>query len=281
LAGGRFSRIMYRIGMESAMRKPSPQALSLSLNPIFSEYPYNQWIKYCINTQELKELAELFQSLPIFWIKSIEQKVNQMVKRNFTISKPLYYRISLLWSSILVLQESKFICDNVENSLRQVFISHLMRYKIKYFELEKFVPNYDAIKGKYEKNTRESIDENLEVEPNFIISFSSYELTESICRKWTKLNGNTVGFGMYFKHYKRCRDRNVFRRDMKCIRIVRNGISHSNRLFTHEEIQKIYFLADKWLQPLSVNLDKKISSYRKLRPHFLDDIELHKQIGNT
>lgn len=255
----------------------SPLHSSLLYNPHIREEPYLTWLNFSTTAEDYLELATTLSGIPKPWIEWVENQVNRRLERGIVIKKPLSYRLAILWNGIILLQETKFICDVLENAYRQGFYSHCSKLKLKFSDLESSIPSYKQVAWQYMKEENVKIDNEALVSAEFLSCFTFYQLTETMVRNWKKIfigKGNREGFVTLFWKDVCCRDSKLFSKDMRCIRQVRNKIAHSKTLFYVGETQKIYQLACKWLPPLSVELKTRVIGYRRERPRFLENLRL-------
>lgn len=257
------------------MRKPNPHNSSFFFRTLYENAPYNLWLQFSNSPYELQTLKRIFCYTPKDWLEWVDSKISSSEKRGIIIHNQLHYRLSILRKGLINLQEAKYICDVLENALRQVVISHINSNEITYKQLKEYMPEWDRSNAIYKKSNKTIVLSNI-VDANFILILNFYPLSEIISRKWIFFSKelNIPGFGIYFRLSKKCRDSNVFEKDMKIIRGFRNYIAHSKKLFSIDEVQKLYKLSSKWLLPIDIELSQKILSYRMQRPGFLQDLDI-------
>lgn len=211
--------------------------------------------------------------MPKEWLDWVDIKVEESEKRGIEIENKLNYRLSILWNGIILLQETKFICDVLENALRQLITSHINTHELTYRHFSEFVNNWGKIKYNYEMYNGKIKNDHM-VTNQLLMTLSFLELTEIIYAGWisVSIKSHISGFGNYFRSDKSCKDLNIFRRDMKIIRHCRNSIAHTQRLFSNDEAQNLFEFANKWLTPIKVDLSQKVILYRDKRPNFLEEI---------
>lgn len=254
---------------------PSPRNSSF-IYPNSKESPYRDWLELAKTEREISWLLEIFRGVPQVWIEWVEKQAEAQVKRGVMIEKALEYRMATLWNGIILLQEGKFICDSVENALRQSFLTHIAINHITYSDLLPSVPNNRDIARTYEARCGDIAPTAL-VDLDFILITSFYEITETIARNWkyiSKCTSSKLGFNKVFQGTY-CRDCNNFRRDMRKIRTFRNTIAHSKELLSPQEVQSLYELANRWLVSLGVELNSRIITYRDRRPKFLEPLVMN------
>lgn len=244
--------------------------------PLYDLYPYSDWKKYASTTTELDNLFKIFHSLPKEWIEWIEERVENAIKRNIVINNPLDYRMSILENGIIFLQEAKYICDLCENVLRQMIFSHIAQYELtfEYFSNLR-IYEWGATLRKYERDYDYVVIDTDIIEDDFIMTLSFSQITAIISRGWKPNHWNRkniVGYGSFFFNDSRCREYIRFEKDMKYMKGKRNMIAHSKQLFSQENVQVMFEIANLWLSPLGVNVPEKVLQYRKHRPHFLKEL---------
>ena len=211
--------------------------------------------------------------MPKEWLNWVDIKVEKSIKRDIEIQNQLNYRLSILWNGIILLQETKYICDVLENALRQLITNHINTHELTFRNFSEFVYRWKKIMEKYEANNGK-VDLNHLVTTQFLMTLSFLQITEMIYAGWKTVStkSHIHGFGNYFRADKNCRDLNIFRKDMEIIRHSRNAIAHSHKLFSKEEAQNLFEFTNKWLTPIDVDLSQKVISYRHQRPKFLHEL---------
>lgn len=255
------------------MRELNPHRSSFLYNSLYKQNPYNDWIQLTKTKADLEFLLRAFHVIPKEWLTWVDKKIESSQSRGYKIIRPLEYRLNTLWNGIILLQETKYICDVLENAIRQLILNHIDTYELTYHDFSEFVFRWKKIMEKYESNNCK-IDHQEKVSTQFLMTLSFHQLTEIIYAGWTKVSHKPtiIGFGNYFRRIKNCRDLNVFRREMDIIRKNRNLIAHSHKLFSKDEAQNLFEYANKWLIPLGVNLSEKVVTYRSQRPRFLQEL---------
>jgi hypothetical protein len=271
----RASYANYQIGKGEVKRNLNPLDSSFLHAPVIAAEPYTGWVQLAHNTRELNYLQELFRMIPINWLCWVDKRIErEKIKRGDYIADPLNYKLSILTRGIISLQETKYICDVLENALRQVVISHIASNEITYGQMSDYVPNFDDVFCSFVKDRGEIAKSDV-VAFGFVMSLSFYQLVEVIARKWKVFHYSPFirGFGLYFIKDKACRDYCTFRREMTAVRRCRNIIAHTKELLSAEQTAAIFNTGRKWLAPLGIDLYDRISAYRMHRPDFLKDIE--------
>lgn len=269
----------YRIGKGEVMRNLNPHGSSFLYSPIYGAEPYASWIALARTERELDYLQELFRVVPKGWIEWVNRRVEKKIAAGTGVRNMLDYKLSVLTHGMISLQETKYICDILENALRQVVINHALKTGIRYCHLSPYVPMFGETFARYVQGRGET-SEDAVVTPEFIMSLSFYQLVETISRKWKTLLHEPYirGFGQYFANHKACRDYRMFRREMTVVRSNRNVIAHTQNLMSDEQTRQVFELSRKWLAPLEIDLYDKVALYREHRPEFLKEIKLLKQI---
>ena len=255
----------------------NPWNSSLLHNPDLQSSPYSDWLKLATNAEDYIILAKTISGIPKPWIEWVEKQTNDAYKRGVGINKPLTYRMTALWNGIILLQETKFICDVLENSLRQAFFSHASKLSLNYGEIKNSIPNENDLSNQFKNEKKLNIQNDSPITASLLLHFTFYQVTETITRNWKYISSkkiNKIGFSKLFWNEPKCRDKNLFQKDMKKIRLTRNNIAHSKTLFKNHEAQYLYEIACTWLSPLSVELKERVLTYRRERPRFLEQLKL-------
>lgn len=185
---------------------------SLLYNPNLRVSPYIDWLNYTTKAEDYIILATTLSGVPKLWLEWVEKEVINSVKRGINIKNPLSYRMSVLWNGIILLQETKFICDILENAFRQGIYSHTSRFGIKYGEIEKLIPEKNSLEEKYRKEEKDSIVFDSPIKASFLTYFTFYQLTETIVRNWKIIYTTKIqyeGFSKLFWTDIKCRDKNL------------------------------------------------------------------------
>lgn len=202
----------------------------------------------------------------------VEAQVAERKERGVQIRNPLAYRLSVLLNGIILLQESKFICDAVENALRQSFIEHSALHQLTWNDVR--VAEWKRVCRKFQAKQK-VIDKTKSIDPDFVMCFTFYQLTQTIVYNWKTASGRVApGYRNLFKGVAECGDVNRFEQDMKTLRMARNSIAHSEKLFTPEQTRQLYRKACFWLDPLEVKLSSRVLEYRSKRPRFMNDLHI-------
>lgn len=242
-------------------------------SPDITVEPYSTWFNKVQNEKEFFHLLRIIRGIPVNWIIWVEKETKKKIDRGVFIRDPLNYRIQFLNQGIIQLQESKFILDIIENSLRQSFGIFTISHNVKFNDLK--IPNFRAIRKKYESVHKEIIKMNEIIPEDFVFQFTFGDLIQIFYANWVismPKNDQDFGLGDVFKKELMCRNKYFFMKNFEVLRNNRNKIAHSNKLFTVEETKKIYDLSYLWLKSLEIDLDLKINIYREYRPKFLEKI---------
>jgi hypothetical protein len=225
------------------MRELNPHNSSFLYNSLYKQSPYNDWIQFAKTLGELQDLLKTFHIMPKEWLSWVDAKVEKSIKRNIEIHDQLNYRLSILWNGVILLQETKYICDVLENALRQLITKHINTHDLTFKNFSEFVYRWKKIMENYEPNNGKVNLSNM-ITTHFLMTLSFHQITEIIYAGWKTISTKSPipGFGIYFRGDKNCRDLNMFRRDMEIIRHSRNAIAHTHKLFSHEEAQNLGFL---------------------------------------
>lgn len=254
---------------------PGPQRSSLLHRHLVAGQPSAEWLSYAETEAEFLSLLGVVNGTPSDWLDWVEARASASVERGVTIDKPIEWRLSLLWNGMIMLQEMKFLSDLLETALRQVLVSYTSEHAVGFDGIAETIPNRDSVLSHYRRMKCSAVDVALPPSSELMACFTFYQLTETMARNWKhfpRSGGPTRGFGSLFWHSRLCRDVNYFRRTMKRVRIVRNDIAHSRRLFAEEEAHKLLASVATWLDPLGIEVKTRVVSYRKRRPRFLEPL---------
>jgi hypothetical protein len=251
---------------------------------VFSEPPYRDWMGLVRSYKECMLLGPNLCGIPKPWIEWTEIIVSSRERRGSTVRNPLAYRLSLMWEGIILLQEAKFICDTLENALRQLICAHCARQSVLWHDLRKTVPEYWKAEERVLKDSGIVVAESHVIPPPLLLHFTFYQTTETIARNWKRIPGtpsDLAGFGNAFRRHKERRDVHSFTNDMKVLRAARNRIAHSRELFQRHETQNLFALAERWLTPLDLTVSARIIDYRRRRPRFLETLAFNIPIRDS
>lgn len=221
------------------------------------------WAQLAASSTEFFAVRAALHGVPYTWIQAIEKRAQFAAARK-PLHSALQYRLSCLGHGIILLQEAKFILDMFENCLRFAVVRHLVTCAADIDAVAQHTP-----KRKMRLGTRCEVGP-LSAE---IINLQLYELTGMIEACWyglPKARSPRNGFRNLFWPQKYCRDINQFKRDAKSLRDLRNLIAHSRVLPLAGDVHSAAAASRKWLQPLGVDLDARVRSYRLRRPRFLE-----------
>lgn len=252
----------------------NPLYSSLSIPSEIKKLPYSEWIKLVTTTQELEELLRTFYGTPKYWVEWAERQTLEKIQRGIVVSSPLAYRVKLLWCGIILLQESKFICDYLENALRHSFIDYAIKNHITYAEIK--IRGFDKVNEEYKKTTGSPVNLDLVVESNVASCLTFPQLTGTLVDNWywiSKASTSKKGFRFLFAKNRYCFEKKNFINDMEMIKERRNEVAHSKHLFLREDSEGLYRTANRWLTALGIRLSRKVLDYRTKRPDFLIDLD--------
>jgi hypothetical protein len=235
--------------------------------------PCREWLSFTKNANDYFRLAITLSSVPLSWLEWTERIVRRRGKRK-TVIDPLGYRMTILWNGIILLQETKFICDIMENALRQAILRHCHKHSILLEHVHRTIPDWEKTIKKIKRQEGTDISPSEPMSDKFLFNLTFYQTTEIISRNWSKIDGAgpRTGFNDLFWRNQECRDRKLFEHDMRIIRNARNQIAHSKSLFQSHETQKVCSIAWKWLSPVDIGIGPRIQRYRRDRPGFLTGI---------
>jgi len=155
-------------------------------------------------TRSYKECISLGSALagvPKPWIEWVEHVVSRRECRGPTIRKRLPYRLAILWQGITLMQEAKFICDQLENALRQLIYLHCQKHNVSWRTIRASISKYSQAEDRLIKQSNIIIDVDEAAQPSLLLRFTFYQTTELIARNWRSISGaspSIVGFGTAF-----------------------------------------------------------------------------------
>lgn len=253
---------------------PGPQASSLLSAGPRPNSRNSSWACLASTADEFFTLERSLRGIPPEWIEWVEKRAVADAKRGLKIRDPLAYRLSNLWRGLIALQECKFLCDLLENSIRQGFAAHAEKHEVRWADLCWSIPE---LKRWPIIDSREAAGNPL-LTPSLLARFTFYQLTETMLRNWKQIStassGTVPGFRSLFWRASRCRNEANFRSDLKLVRGVRNDIAHLKRLLLPTESQAVYDISRCWLGPLEIEVNERIRQYRSKRPRFLQEVRI-------
>jgi len=248
----------------------------------FSREPYRNWMTLAQDYQQCTLLDRALFGIPEPWVRWADAVARARERRGSLIRSPLEYRLARLHDGMVLLQEAKYICDLVENVLRQVVVSHCTKQEITWEELRLNVRGIDKLELQALRN---GIQQARHEAPtlDFLLQATFYQTEHIAASCWTSfpVKRKAAGFRTCFFHDRRCRESAVFVADMDHIRKVRNRIAHASGLFERYEVQFLFKLAQRWLSPLGINPSERVMRYRKDRPRFLEALEFGGMLINA
>lgn len=254
----------------------SPSIISLLKAQTHASPPVSDWLSKASSEDETLTLLTSIQGIPLVWLEWANDQITKKENQQYPIGSQLDYALATISNGVTYLQESKFLCDVLENALRSAVINFILLHGITYRQL--YPPNF--LKKIRNLESKIPVDSGKQViSPSFILDTGFEQLRRTIALNWKTISPRTNylkeidGFGRLFWEPVACRDLNLFNSDMDKIRDYRNSIAHTRRLLTKEDLLKLNKLVCKWLQPLDVELLKKVVAYRKARPFFLQELD--------
>jgi hypothetical protein len=217
---------------------------------------HRSWLDQASNLDELLRVQRTISGIPEPWLVWADQQQRAREQRSGPLSAPLRYKEQTLQQGIIALQECKYICDLVENALRQNLSTQIQ-------ELGLHRSPYLIVSG----HTRLSPPPLDSLEAIGRITFG--ELTETIGRYWKRYPSHPLGFRQAVWAVPACRQLQAFTRGMNTIRAMRNDIAHSRHPVSSDSTRRLYAESRIWLEALGVNLAEKLKQYRVHRPYFL------------
>lgn len=254
------------------MRKLGHHSPSFLKLQTMNQEPYLNWFNLAKSKEEQLRLIDSLSVIPINWIQWVDDKIsNYTYIRGISIKHPLNYRLSLLWRSIVLFQECKYICDNVENCLKIATYITINTKGLKYNEIGFAIPGGNPKIAKLLNQNSPNTSMDNAVSWEFIKDLHFGDITTFMCVSWSSLLlGKSIRNLFVSSQY--CRNKSIFETDMKYIKDRRNRIAHMQALFDNNEASLLLKKADQWLLPLGCKLSNKISQYRERRPHYLREI---------
>lgn len=113
-----------------------------------------------MSASEFYEVRGILSGTPRTWLEWVDKQVDNYARRGNNVRNPLQYRLSILWNGIILLQESKFIGDMIENALRRSFIDFINIHKLSFADLlvpEWNTKKFDSILPDYHKSQSDFI----------------------------------------------------------------------------------------------------------------------------
>ncbi len=208
---------------------------------------------------EVHRVQGTISGIPEHWLIWADRQKSARDLRGEPLTASLRYKEQTLQQGIIALQECKYICDLVENALRQSLSMHIN-------ELGMQQSSALIISGR-SRLSPQPVD-NLDALGR--ITFG--ELTETIGRYWKRYPSHHLGFRQAVWGIPACRQLRVFSRDMDSIRALRNVIAHSRHPVSTDDARRLCAESRLWLEALGVNLSEKLRQYREHRPQFLHPI---------
>jgi hypothetical protein len=254
----------------------SPHLLS---HKVLGTSPCRDWLALTENADDFFRLATTLSGIPTTWLRWTEKIVAGRQRKNrHRVADPLGYRMSVLWNGIIFQQETKFLCDVMENALRLGILKHSHRRNVLLEHVDRTFPKkpWERLLEMIEKDQSVRISPSEPLQEILLINLTFYQTCEIVSRNWNRIKHSDafiVGFGDLFWKNKACRDGKLFEREMKVVREARNKIAHSKALFEIHETQRVYDIVRKWSSPIdATGIDNRIARFRRNRPSFLEGI---------
>jgi len=237
--------------------------------------PYRDWLSLTKTAGKYFALAHTLSSFPPAWIKWADRKALLCSRRGFVTKDPIAYRMAILWNGIILLQESKFLCDMMENSLRIGVYRHCVLRAVPLQSI--YVRSWERTRSRFEKDYKTKLDLSAPI-PELMLSSMDFGLIpQLITDNWRRIKLSPsfeIGFGDLFWRKRACRDKNLFAHDMGVIREAHNALAHSKKLFEETEVLRIYSVVQRWLDAIDIGLAPRIAQYRQHRRDYLAEIPM-------
>jgi len=262
------------------------KSMSLHSSPILitnnlSFSPYREWLSFTTTAGEYFRLALVLSSFPPAWIRWADAKVRGITRRGLIIEDPVGYRMSVLWNGIVLLQESKFLCDMMENSLRIGIYRHCLTRNIPLQHI--YVRSWDLARSRFERDYRTKVDLSAPIPELMLTSMDFGLIPRLITDNWKRIKLSPkfeIGFADLFWRKRICRDKNLFSNHMNAIRTARNTVAHSKKLFEETEVQHIFDIVQQWLEAIDIGVIPRIAQYRQRRRDFLAEVLIPHDVVN-
>lgn len=274
------TRLNRRIGTGRTPKPPTLRHLPLYQRSLIHDLDGPlpaSWSALANTADELNRLHHAVRGVPTEWLEWTAQIVRKRVERLGAPNSIMDFHLSVLRNGLIQFQESKFLCDIMENALRSAFVCKSRQHQLDGQFIYSKIPcrNNSDVWQELAIKMKESCDENTVAKLVSVMTF--YQLHYTITTFWTELpsgkNGCT-GFHSLFTASKHCLDGNLFKHDMGHINRIRNTIAHSKELLQPHQVRSLAQLVDKWLSPMGVILQERVSAYRQERPRFLGELEI-------
>jgi hypothetical protein len=219
----------------------------------------SEWAGDARDPEQFFALLRMASCCPTRWLEWVENRYSAIIRDGRAVRDPLRYRLAVLQTGVVHLQEAKFICDLLENALRTRLEEWPSRNAL----------GASAMAFALYRPTDAAQDGTV---PS-LYNLSFYELTETYRLNWKAFpfqHAVAPGLRKLFWSQPSCRDVNAFLHDMKWVRLVRNEIAHTRKLFSADDLRWLFGIANKWMLALGADSASRITEYRTRRPRFLE-----------
>jgi hypothetical protein len=235
--------------------------------------PYRDWLAGAKTAGEYARLASILTSFPESWLRWADSVARRRLRNRTDIANALGYRMAVLWRGIVMLQESKFLCDALENALRVCVQRYCEKEAIELGAIA--ISKWDRPLKTAARKIGAAIDKSQPIPEALLVEFNFSDLTEGVAANWKVIKtarGQVRGFSLLFWSENCCRDKKLFIHEMNMVRDARNRIAHSTKLFEEAEMQSLFKIVKRWLAALNIDIEPRLHRYRKLRKDFLAEI---------
>jgi hypothetical protein len=264
-------------GVVSMPASHTPSLLSLLSTFTQEQAPVSAWMNEMSSEPEIRRFLLSIQGFPSTWLNWADKKIKLAELRGDKVRSRSGYALSSIWNGLSIVQECKFSCDTLENSLRFAFIFFVSQNRIPAKRLFK-----TSLINKVRKRRPglfSLADSHIDRRLIFEMDFS--ELTEMMAENWKVVSTHhrhkqkhIIGFGSLFWSSVHCRDVKLFKKHMRLISNIRNTVAHSRHLLSHNDFQRLRRIIDVWLKPLNVELMQRIGTYHGNQPKFLKGLNI-------
>lgn len=233
------------------------------------------WLHHARTGEECLQAAGALSSFPDDWIDWAEKIATRIEADGKVLSSPLGYRLTIILNGFILLQESKFICDIVENSFRMIVAKQVQSLSLTTGEVSKSIPGWKSLKNRLERERELELGDKSEFPNKVLLELTFHQVVIIIYQNWRRIYarcGTQTGFKLYFSRDQRYQDSNKFLSDATYVRKFRNKVAHSNRLFQSSETQKLYRVSSNLVASQNGNLNERVLNYRRSRPRFLESV---------
>jgi hypothetical protein len=179
----------------------TPSLISLLAGRTHSDLPISRWIENATCEQEIHTLLLSVQGFPFTWLHWAEKRIRLSQRRNRPIHSESRYGIASIWNGLTVLQECKFLCDTMENTLRFAFINFVCSYRL---SAETLFPSKFLKRIQNRRPWLLETADNL-IHPNLIFETDFNELIDTFALHWKRValksrhqRSSNIGFRSLF-----------------------------------------------------------------------------------